>query len=231
MAMTWRTSDELLDRVRRQAQQWGRSLSDWVTAVLSATTDPALAGDEAQRVRQRLATAGLLEGVEPTTHAGPAEATSFVLGQPPDAALRSPVWWQTDVVDGFQRLLALVKLYVDEDGADVVRPVSVHVVSAIARVEVPAVLRRKSRSGDLPVEDASVLVAVFVADSARPGRPLRPRRTAEPGPGPGCAVGRYARTARVRRRPAALRADACRGWRTSTCSCASTAPLGGGGRV
>ena len=59
---------------------------------------------------------------------------------------------------------ALVKLYADEDGADVVRRVPVHVVSAVARVEVPAALWRKSRTGELPVEDAGVLVAAFVAD-------------------------------------------------------------------
>lgn len=59
--MTWRTSDELLERVRRQAQGRGRSLNDWVTAVLSAATDPLHAGDEAQRVRERLSAAGLFD--------------------------------------------------------------------------------------------------------------------------------------------------------------------------
>lgn len=71
--MTWRTSDELLERVRRQAQQRGRSLNDWVTAVLSAASDPALAGDEAQQVRERLAAAGLLDPVEPAARRRPAE--------------------------------------------------------------------------------------------------------------------------------------------------------------
>ncbi len=72
--MTWRTSDELLERVRRQASQRGRSLNDWVTTVLSAATDPALSGDEAQQVRERLTAAGLLEPVEPVAHRRPAEA-------------------------------------------------------------------------------------------------------------------------------------------------------------
>jgi hypothetical protein len=72
--MTWRTSDELLERVRRQAQQRGRSLNDWVTAVLAAASDPALSGDEAEQVRERLAIAGLLEPVEPALHRRPAEA-------------------------------------------------------------------------------------------------------------------------------------------------------------
>jgi hypothetical protein len=59
--MTWRTSDELLERVRRQAREQGRSLNDWVTAVLSAATDPTHADGEVQRVRERLSAAGLLD--------------------------------------------------------------------------------------------------------------------------------------------------------------------------
>lgn len=61
--MTWRTSEELLERVRRQAQEQGRSLNEWVTAVLSAASDPSFAGDQAQQLRERLARAGLLEEV------------------------------------------------------------------------------------------------------------------------------------------------------------------------
>jgi hypothetical protein len=72
--MTWRTSDELLERVRRQARQRGRSLNDWVTAVLSAAADPAFAGDEAQQVRERLAAAGLLDPVESVARRRPADA-------------------------------------------------------------------------------------------------------------------------------------------------------------
>jgi hypothetical protein len=59
--MTWRTTEELLDRVRRQAEQQGRSLNDWVTTVLAAASDPSYAGTDAERVRERLARAGLLE--------------------------------------------------------------------------------------------------------------------------------------------------------------------------
>ncbi len=69
---------------------------------------------------------------------------------------------------------ALVKLYADEDGADVVRRVPVHVVSAVARVEVPAALWRKSHTGDLSVDDASVLVAAFVANWHDPAGPFVP---------------------------------------------------------
>ena len=62
--MTWRTSDELLERVRRQAQEHGRSLNEWVTAVMSAASDPSSAGNEAQQLRERLARAGILEDAE-----------------------------------------------------------------------------------------------------------------------------------------------------------------------
>ena len=59
--MTWRTTEELLDRVRRQAEQRGRSLNDWVTTVLAAASDASYAGTDAERVRERLARAGLLD--------------------------------------------------------------------------------------------------------------------------------------------------------------------------
>jgi hypothetical protein len=58
--MTWRGQDELLERVRRAAERLGRSMNDYVTAVLDAATNPDLADDEAARLRERLARAGLL---------------------------------------------------------------------------------------------------------------------------------------------------------------------------
>jgi hypothetical protein len=58
--MTWRMSDDLLRRVRAAAERAGRSMNDYVTAVLDAATNPDLASDEAIRVRERLAAAGLL---------------------------------------------------------------------------------------------------------------------------------------------------------------------------
>lgn len=63
--MTWRTSDEVLERVRRQAERHGRSLNDWVTTVLAAASDPSLAGSEAEQIRERLAQAGLLARTGP----------------------------------------------------------------------------------------------------------------------------------------------------------------------
>lgn len=58
--ITVRAPDELLDRVRAAAQRLGRSMNEYVTYVLQAATDPDLAGDEADQVRERLALAGLL---------------------------------------------------------------------------------------------------------------------------------------------------------------------------
>ncbi|TML64170.1 MAG: transcriptional regulator [Actinobacteria bacterium] len=58
--MTWRASQELLERVRRAAERRGRSMNDYVTAVLDAATDPNLGGTEVERARERLERAGLL---------------------------------------------------------------------------------------------------------------------------------------------------------------------------
>lgn len=58
--MSWRVSGELLDRVRRAAAHGGVSLNEYVTRVLDAATNPDHASDEAQRLRERLARAGLL---------------------------------------------------------------------------------------------------------------------------------------------------------------------------
>ena len=44
--MTWRASQELLERVRRAAERRGRSMNDYVTAVLDAATE------EPQRFRR-----------------------------------------------------------------------------------------------------------------------------------------------------------------------------------
>ncbi|MCC7077135.1 MAG: transcriptional regulator [Acidimicrobiia bacterium] len=58
--MTWRADDELIERVRRSARATGRSLNAYVTSVLDAATNPELNSDEATRVRERLAAAGIL---------------------------------------------------------------------------------------------------------------------------------------------------------------------------
>ncbi len=59
---------------------------------------------------------------------------------------------------------ALVKLYADEDGYQQVRGMAGIAVAQLARVEVPAVLWRKQRMGELSAEDARLLTADFEAD-------------------------------------------------------------------
>jgi predicted nucleic acid-binding protein len=77
-------------------------------------------------------------------------------------------------VSAFADSSALVKLYADEPDAEPVRRLSLFVVSAAARVEVPAALWRKSRMRELQVDDASVLVQAFEADWADPDGPFLP---------------------------------------------------------
>lgn len=64
--MSLRLPDELADEVRRQAKRAGQSLNGWITTVLSAAVDPAHAGSESERIRERLARAGLLSTPETT---------------------------------------------------------------------------------------------------------------------------------------------------------------------
>jgi predicted nucleic acid-binding protein len=59
---------------------------------------------------------------------------------------------------------ALVKLYADEPGHEVVRALPVLIISQIARVEVPAAIWRKHRMGELDQSAAAVLTAEFEAD-------------------------------------------------------------------
>ncbi len=58
--LTIRTTEELLARVRAAAASRGGSMNDFVTRVLDVATDPDLNTDETDRVRERLAQAGLL---------------------------------------------------------------------------------------------------------------------------------------------------------------------------
>ena len=67
---------------------------------------------------------------------------------------------------------AIVKLYADEEGHERVRTLDAMVVSAIARVEVPAALWRKNRMGELNARDARTLVRAFEHDLASTTGPL-----------------------------------------------------------
>jgi hypothetical protein len=60
--VSWRADDGLVERVKRSAAASGRSLNEFV---LDVATDPARAGTEAERVRERLRHAGLLEPPSP----------------------------------------------------------------------------------------------------------------------------------------------------------------------
>lgn len=59
---------------------------------------------------------------------------------------------------------AVVKLYADERGAEVVRSAPLLVISQLARVEVPAAFWKKQRVGELSPAFAAALVAEFEAD-------------------------------------------------------------------
>jgi predicted transcriptional regulator len=58
--ISWRLPDELAQRVRRLAERQGISVNALISRVLDAATNPALAGTEAERIRERLDRAGLL---------------------------------------------------------------------------------------------------------------------------------------------------------------------------
>lgn len=58
--VTWRAPDELVERVRQVAIRDGYSLNEYLTRLARAATDPSLAGSDIERLRERLARAGLL---------------------------------------------------------------------------------------------------------------------------------------------------------------------------
>jgi len=59
--LTVRAPEDLVGRVRLAAAAAGQSMNEYVVVVLDAATDPNLAGSQVERIRQRLAQAGLLE--------------------------------------------------------------------------------------------------------------------------------------------------------------------------
>jgi plasmid stability protein len=63
--LTLRVDEALAQRLKATAAEQGRSVNSYATAVLRAAVDPALAGDEVERMRARLAQAGLLAAAIP----------------------------------------------------------------------------------------------------------------------------------------------------------------------
>lgn len=77
-------------------------------------------------------------------------------------------------MSAFADASALVKLYVEEDHHAWVRTIGGLVVAQVSRVEVPAALWRKTRTGDLDAADAVLLVDALEADwFGAPGAPAR----------------------------------------------------------
>ena len=62
---------------------------------------------------------------------------------------------------------AIVKLYVEEVSAEVMRSITDVAISELTRVELPAALWRKHRAGELSSESAGVLSGAFEADYYR----------------------------------------------------------------
>jgi uncharacterized protein len=67
-------------------------------------------------------------------------------------------------VTAFADSSAIVKLYVDEADYRIVRDLSFLVISAIARVEVPAAFWRKQRTRQMSASDAALLTTAFEFD-------------------------------------------------------------------
>jgi hypothetical protein len=63
--VTLRLDDALADRLRAVAGERGTSVNALASLVLRAAVDPEAAGSEIERVRERLARAGLLAQPEP----------------------------------------------------------------------------------------------------------------------------------------------------------------------
>lgn len=72
--VSWRADDQLVERVKRAAGDSGRSMNEFVTLILDVATDPARAGTEAERVRERLQQAGLLAAPARTAGRRPSRA-------------------------------------------------------------------------------------------------------------------------------------------------------------
>lgn len=63
--LTLRIDDALAERLKQVAAEQDRSLNAFASGVLAAAVDPDLAGSEIERIRERLARAGLLADAGP----------------------------------------------------------------------------------------------------------------------------------------------------------------------
>jgi hypothetical protein len=63
--ITIRAGDDLILRGKQCASEQGRSMNEYVTLVLEVATDPSRATTAGERVRERLARAGLLADLPP----------------------------------------------------------------------------------------------------------------------------------------------------------------------
>jgi hypothetical protein len=93
--VTWRATDELVERVRRAAKARQSSLNEYVTAVLDAATDPGTAGSEAEALRERLDRAGLLAPTSPRSNRPRPPPSSPRLEPGPGGAPRYRTWSPT----------------------------------------------------------------------------------------------------------------------------------------
>lgn len=69
--LTLRISDDLAVRLKDAAADRGDSVNAYAASVLGAAVDPALAGNEVERMRERLAQAGLLAVRTPSRRGRP----------------------------------------------------------------------------------------------------------------------------------------------------------------
>lgn len=63
--ITVRATEDLVFRVKQRATAEGKSMNEFVTMVLEVATNPANAGTATERLRERLARAGLLADLPP----------------------------------------------------------------------------------------------------------------------------------------------------------------------
>lgn len=77
MQLTLRIDADLAAELKRVAGRRGQSVNAFAAAVLGAAVDPELAGGDAERIRERLARAGLLDAAPSEVGAEPVDPTAL----------------------------------------------------------------------------------------------------------------------------------------------------------